>query len=456
MRTLESKDKGFKQALTAILAQRHEEMVGVEAGVREIIEGVRKGGDQALIQYTRQFDGVEITAEAMEIPRQAWAQASKDLDKNTRASLERAAERIASFHRHQLSRSWFDTEPGVVRGQVVRPLARAGVYVPGGKAAYPSSLLMNVIPAKVAGVREVVVLTPPSRGGINPALMAAAELAGADRIVLAGGAQAIAALAYGTETVPQADIIVGPGNTYVTAAKRLLYGVVMVDMVAGPSEVLVLADGTTPARFLAADLLSQAEHDEQAWPILITTSQEFAQQVAGEMRQLMKTLPRQEIIAPCLERHGLIIIVKDVREGMVIANRIAPEHLELAVADPLQWLGEVENAGSVFLGPYTPEAVGDYLGGPNHVLPTGGTARFFSPLGVEHFMKRINILSYSEEALKGVQEDVVRLARLEGLEAHARAVEVRANEKIRVRADKKIRVRAEEKAKVKEDDSDGA
>jgi histidinol dehydrogenase len=439
MRTLESKDKGFEQALTAILAKRHEELAGVEAAVREIIEGVRRGGDQALIQYTRQFDGVAITAAAMEVPRQAWTQASKGLDKKTRASLERAAERIASFHRHQLSRSWFDTEPGIVRGQVVRPLARAGVYVPGGKAAYPSSLLMNVIPAKVAGVKEVVVLTPPARGGINPALMAAAELAGADRIVLAGGAQAIAALAYGTETVPQADIIVGPGNTYVAAAKRLLYGVVMVDMVAGPSEILALADGTTPARFLAADLLSQAEHDEQAWPILITTSREYAHQVAGEVVRLMKTLPRQEIITPCLERHGLIIIVEAVREGIGIANRIAPEHLELAVADPLQWLGEVENAGSVFLGPYTPEAVGDYLGGPNHVLPTGGTARFFSPLGVEHFMKRINILSYSAEALNGVQGDVVRLARLEGLEAHARAVEVRADTELGLRANKKAK-----------------
>ena len=425
MRTLESNDKGFEQALTTLLDQRHDELAGVEARVREIIAAVRSNGDQAVIRYTREFDGVEITAKAMEVPRTQWAQASAGLDKKTRAALERAAERIASFHRQELSCSWFDSEPGVVRGQLVRPLARAGVYVPGGKAAYPSSLLMNVIPAKVAGVKEVVVLTPPGKEGPNPALMAAAELAGADRLVLAGGAQAIAALAYGTETVPQADIIVGPGNSYVTAAKRLLYGVVMVDMVAGPSEILVLADGTTPARFLAADLLSQAEHDEQAWPILITTSAAFASEVEDEVTALSRTLPRQEIITPCLERHGLIIVVKDVAEGMAIANRIAPEHLELAIADPLQWLGRVENAGSVFLGAYTPEAVGDYLGGPNHVLPTGGTARFFSPLGVEHFMKRINILSYSPEALHGVREDVALLARLEGLEAHARAVEVR-------------------------------
>ena len=253
-------------------------------------------------------------------------------------------------------------------------------------------------------------------------------MAGADRVLQAGGAQAIAALAYGTETVPQADIIVGPGNVYVTAAKRLLYGVVMVDLMAGPSEILVLADGSTPPSFVAADLLSQAEHDEMAWPILITPSPKFAQQIEQEVAQMTKTLPRQEIITACLESHGLVILVRDLTEGMGVANRIAPEHLELALQDPLRWLGEVKHAGAVFLGPYTPEAVGDYLGGPNHVLPTAGTARFFSPLGVEHFLKRTNILSFSQEALKGVQEDVVRLARLEELEAHARAVEVRGKE----------------------------
>jgi histidinol dehydrogenase len=242
---------------------------------------------------------------------------------------------------------------------------------------------------------------------------------------MAGGAQAIAALAYGTEMVPQVDIVVGPGNAYVTAAKRLLYGVVMVDLVAGPSEILVLADASTPARLAAADLLSQAEHDEQAWPILVTPSQGFAEQVEKELKKLMQTLPRQEIIGTCLERHGLSIIVRDLAEGMGIANRIAPEHLELAVQDPLGWLGKVENAGAVFLGAYTPEAVGDYVGGPNHVLPTGGTARFSSPLGVENFVKRTNILSFSQQALAGVKADVARLARLEGLEAHARAVEVR-------------------------------
>jgi histidinol dehydrogenase len=287
---------------------------------------------------------------------------------------------------------------------------------------------MNVIPAKVAGVEEVVVMTPPSQTGVNPYVLAAAQVAGADRVLRVGGAQAIAALAYGTETVPQADIIVGPGNAYVTTAKRLLYGVAQVDLVAGPSEILVLADGSTPPDFVAADLLSQAEHDEMAWPIVITPSSEFAQQVEQEVVQMTKTLPRQEIIMACLKRHGLIIIVRDVDEGMGIANRIAPEHLELALQDPLQWLGAVQNAGTVFLGPYTPEAVGDYIGGPNHVLPTAGTARFFSPLGVEHFLKRTNILSCSQEALEGLREDVARLARLEGLEAHARSVEMRGKE----------------------------
>ncbi len=425
MRMLQSRTKGFEQDLVAILCQRQGEMTGVEEAVRGIIAGVRQKGDRALIQYTREFDKVEISLKEMEVPREAWARAQKGIAKDALRSLERAAGQIESFHRHQLRPSWFDSAEGMVRGQLVRPLARAGVYVPGGKAAYPSSLLMNVIPAKVAGVSEVVVVTPPSREGVNPAILAAAELAGADRVLMVGGAQAIAALAFGTEMVPQVDIIVGPGNAYVTAAKRLLYGVVMVDMVAGPSEILVLADGSTPARFIAADLLSQAEHDEQAWPILVTSSPGFAQEVERELVELLKTLPRQEIITACLERHGLIIIVKDVSEGMGIANRIAPEHLELALQDPLGWLGEVENAGAVFLGAYTPEAVGDYMGGPNHVLPTAGTARFFSPLGVENFVKRTNVLSFTRQALAGTQEDVARLARLEGLEAHARAVEVR-------------------------------
>jgi histidinol dehydrogenase len=428
MRILESRNKGFERELEAILAQRREAMVGIEETVREIIEGVRTNGDEALIRYANQFDGVEISPREMEVPQKEWARATKGIEREALASLKRAAERIETFHRHQLARSWFDTEQGIVRGQMVRPLARAGVYVPGGKAAYPSSLLMNVIPAKVAGVEEVVVMTPPSKTGVNPSILAAAHVAGADRVLRTGGAQAIAALAYGTETVPQADIIVGPGNAYVTTAKRLLYGVVMVDLVAGPSEILVLADGSTPPGFAAADLLSQAEHDEMAWPILITPSPTFAQQVDQEVALMEKTLPRQEIITACLERHGIIILVRDLAEGMGIANRIAPEHLELALQDPLRWLGEVQNAGTVFLGPYTPEAVGDYVGGPNHVLPTAGTARFSSPLGVEHFLKRTNILSCSQEALERLREDVVRLARLEGLEAHARAVEVRGKE----------------------------
>jgi histidinol dehydrogenase len=425
MRILQSRLKGFEQDLAAILCQRTGEMAGVEEAVHAIIAEVREKGDQALVQYTRKLDGVEISLKEMEIPREAWASAKKGIAKDDFRALQRAAEQIESFHRLQLRPPWFDSGAGMVRGQLVRPLARAGVYVPGGKATYPSSLLMNVIPAKVAGVAEVVVTTPPSREGVNSIIVAAAELAGADRLLMVGGAQAIAALAFGTEMVPQADIIVGPGNAYVTAAKRLLYGVVMVDLVAGPSEILVLADGSTPARFIAADLLSQAEHDELAWPILVTTSPGFAQEVEQEVVKLLKTLPRQEIIRACLERHGLIIIVKDVREGMGITNRIAPEHLELALQDPWGWLGEVENAGAVFLGSYTPEAVGDYMGGPNHVLPTAGTARFSSPLGVENFVKRTNILSFSRQALAGVQGDVARLARLEGLEAHARAVEVR-------------------------------
>ncbi len=428
MKILDSKSKGFEEELEGLLAQRREGMEGVEGAVREIIGEVRGRGDEALLHYTQQFDGVEISREEMEVPQEVWEKAWHEVQGEALISLQRAAERIESFHRQELYHSWFDTDKGVVRGQLVRPLARAGVYVPGGKAAYPSSLLMNAIPAKVAGVREIVVVTPPSREGLNPYVLAAARMVGVDRVLLVGGPQAVAALAFGTETVPRADIIVGPGNLYVTAAKRLLFGVVRVDMVAGPSEILVVSDGSSPPVFIAADLLSQAEHDEMAWPILVTTSDEFAHQVQEEVRRMTRTLPRQGIIEASLESHGLIILVRDLKEGIEIANRIAPEHLELAIQDPFRWLGEVENAGAVFLGPYTPEAVGDYLGGPNHVLPTGGTARFFSPLGVEHFLKRTNLLSFSRDALEAVKEDVARLARLEGLEAHAQAVEVRGKE----------------------------
>ncbi|MBW2038387.1 MAG: histidinol dehydrogenase [Deltaproteobacteria bacterium] len=428
MRVLDSKSKEFEAELEILLAQRREEMEGVEGAVREIIEEVKGRGDEALLHYTQQFDGVEISRQEMEVPQKDWERAWQEVEGEALISLQRAAGRIESFHRQELYRSWFDTDKGVVRGQLVHPLARAGVYVPGGKAAYPSSLLMSVIPAKVAGVREVVVVTPPSREGVNPYILAAARMVGVNRVLLVGGAQAVAALAYGTETVPRADLIVGPGNLYVATAKRLLFGVVRVDMVAGPSEILVVCDGSTPPTFVAADLLSQAEHDEMAWPILITPSKEFANQVHEEVERMKGALPRQGIIEASLERHGLIILVRDLGEGIQIANRIAPEHLELALEDPFRWLGEVHNAGAVFLGPYTPEAIGDYLGGPNHVLPTGGTARFFSPLGVEHFLKRTNLLFLSREALEAVKEDVARLARLEGLEAHAQAVVVRAKE----------------------------
>jgi len=428
MRVLDSGTSDFEGQLKHILLQRRDEMTGVESVVRQIIEDVRREGDEALLQYTERFDGVKISRNEMEIAREVWEQAQQDMAKEAYDALERAADRIESFHAKEICNSWFDIERGVVRGQIIRPLTRAGVYVPGGKAVYPSSLLMNVIPAKVAGVEEVVVVTPPSAEGVSPVILAAAAIAGVDQVLLAGGAQAVAALAYGTESVPQVDIVVGPGNIYVATAKRLLFGIVKVDMVAGPSEILVLSDGSVSPRFVAIDLLSQAEHDEMAWSMLITPSVEFADRVREEVRGMLEILPRQGIIAASLERHGLVIIVRDLEEGCEIANRIAPEHLELAVQEPFQWLGMVENAGTVFLGAFTPEAVGDYLGGPNHVLPTGGTARFFSPLGVEHFLKRTNILSLSREALSQVKEDIERLARLESLEAHAQAVGVREEE----------------------------
>jgi histidinol dehydrogenase len=428
MRALHSSDVGFDEQLDAVLAERQAEAVAVEETVQQIISHVRQRGDDALLEYTFEFDHVDLSREELEVPRERWEDAYRKVPAEALAALERAAERIESFHRKELINSWFDLEEGVVRGQLIRPLRRAGVYVPGGTAAYPSSLLMNVIPAKVAGVSEVIVVTPPSHEGVNPLVLAAARVVGVDRVLRCGGAQALAALAYGTATVPQVDVVVGPGNIYVATAKRLLFGVVGVDMVAGPSEILVVWDGSAPAEYVAADLLSQAEHDALAWCILVAASDAPVEQVADAVASLAETLPRRDIVTASLRNHGLIVTVRDVAEALQVANRIAPEHLELLVEDPFHVLAGVAHAGTVLLGPFTPEAVGDYVGGPNHVLPTGGTARFSSPLGVEHFLKRTNILSFSGQTLRTLGDDVIRLARLESLEAHARAVQIRNKE----------------------------
>lgn len=393
--------------------------------VSAILEEVRQKGDEAVKAYTLKFDKglppqFEVSAEEM-------AQALAEADGDFVASLRKAADNIAAFHKRQVRQSFLHTEEnGVILGQQVRGLRRVGLYVPGGTAAYPSSVLMNAIPAKIAGVEELIMVTPPAADGkANPDILTAAAIAGVDRVFLMGGAQAVAALAYGTETVPQVDKIVGPGNIYVATAKKLLYGVVDIDMIAGPSEILIIADETANARYVAADLMSQAEHDVLAGAILLTNSQTLAEAVVAEIERQSADLSRREIITKSLADYGAIVVFQEIEQMLAFADEIAPEHLEIMLQDPLQYIGKVHNAGSVFLGEYAPEPLGDYFAGPNHVLPTGGTARFFSPLSVDSFVKKYSFTYYTREALEAGQEDIVRIAEREGLTAHANSIKVR-------------------------------
>lgn len=425
MRVIESKDKDFPALLSSITGRGEADTGKVEAAVRAIIDAVRKDGDRALVELTRRFDGVDllgrIEASPKEIDRAAAALPKKDLK-----LIELAASRIESFHKKQIQNSWFTTDSnGTTLGVKISALEKAGIYVPGGKAAYPSTVLMNAIPAKVAGVDEVVMVTPPGADGANPYVLAAAKVAGVDRVFKVGGAQAIAALAYGTRTVPRVDKITGPGNIYVATAKRLVFGAVDIDMIAGPSEILIINDGTGDPRWMAVDLLSQAEHDELASSILITTSSKMARAVSIEVEREIKKLKRRKIAGVSIKNYGAIIVARDLTEAASISNRIAPEHLELFVEKPFELLGEIRNAGAVFLGYNTPEAAGDYLAGPNHTLPTGGTARFSSPLGVEDFIKRTSVISFSERSIAALGPDVKRFADLEGLEAHGKSAAAR-------------------------------
>ncbi len=406
--------------LPEILA-RMEDTRDVSGIVAGIIEDVRKNGDAALLRYAREFDGAEL--DALEVPRERLDGALADLDPALRSVLEEAAENIRSFHRRQVQNGFVVSERnGVVLGQKVTPVDRAGVYIPGGTAPLPSTVLMDCIPAKIAGCPEIVVVSPPTCGGdISPAILAAARIAGADRVFRCGGAQAVAALAYGTESVPKADKIVGPGNAFVAEAKRQVFGLVGIDMIAGPSEILVIADANSDARHLAADLLSQAEHDKNACAVLITDSAFIAQAVAGELEAQLASLPRREIARASLEANGRIILTRDIPEAIRIANALAPEHLELCVDNPFDCLDQVKNAGSIFLGRSCPEAVGDYFAGANHTLPTGGTARFSSPLSVEDFVKKSQFIYYSSSALSAASGKIAAFARQEGLEGHARS-----------------------------------
>jgi len=398
--------------------------------VTRILEDVRKNGDKALIKYANQFDSPGLTLESIQATSQEINNAAKNVDRSFVRALNRAAGQIESFHQQQLSKSWDYTErPGTLLGQLVNPVDVAGVYVPGGmggKTPLVSSVLMGVIPARIAGVKNVAMVTPPTRDGtVNPYLLAAAKRVEVDAVYKVGSAWAIAALAYGTETIPKVDVIVGPGNIYVTLAKKIVAGTVGIDMLAGPSEILVIADSTARPDFIAADLLSQAEHDTLASAILVTDSKATAKTVAAAVDEQLENLARKEIARESLARFGAIMIVPDLDAAIELSNRIAPEHLELQVKDPLAYLGRIRNAGAVFMGSFTPEPVGDYIAGPNHVLPTAGTARFSSALSVDNFIKKTSLIQYSKAALKREAGDIIRLAEIEGLDAHANSVKRR-------------------------------
>lgn len=427
MQVFRSGTEAFEEALFSLTQRCESDIVGeVEVSVREVLEEVRRRGDEALLEYTRRWDGVDLSAEEIELPREKMRAALETLDRDSRAALELAADRIRGFHARQVPSAWeYTDEHGNLLGQRVSALERVGVYVPGGKAAYPSSVLMNVLPAKVAGVGEILATTPPGSLRENPAVLAAICLADVDRVFQIGGAQAVAALAYGTETIPQVDKIVGPGNLFVATAKRLVFGRVDIDMVAGPSEVLVITDGQVDPRHVAADLLAQAEHDEQALPLLVSTSEPFLREVLRALDEQVSRGPWERIAQKAIERNGKAFLVGDLEEACELANRIAPEHLELAVQDAEGILNQVRHAGAIFLGPGSVESLGDYVAGPNHVLPTSGTARFFSPLGVYDFVKRSSILRISAEGLEQLGPKAMHLARMEGLHAHAEALNIR-------------------------------
>ena len=403
-----------------IFARDVEDTSSIEKTVSEIIENVRKNGDEALRFYAEKFDGG--APECLLVTEEEYDEAMKTVSPELIEILKKAAENIKDFHKRQLRQSFIINEKdGVIAGQKIIPIEKAGLYVPGGTAAYPSSVLMNCIPAKLAGCSEIVITTPAKAGKVNPAILAAAKIGGVDKVFKTGGAQAIAALAYGTETIPKVDKIVGPGNAFVAEAKKQVFGKVSIDMIAGPSEILVIADGKSNPVFVAADLLSQAEHDKMASAVLVTESEKLAEEVRSELERQIPLLKRAEIARASIDNNGKIIIVKDIETAVNAANEIAPEHLELCMDNPFDYLDKVKHAGSIFMGRYCPEALGDYFAGPNHTLPTSGTARFSSPLSVDDFIKKTQYTYYTEEALRKVSDDIYKFAMAEGLEAHAKS-----------------------------------
>lgn len=415
--------EGAKASIAKVFGS---ELTAVEV-VEKIVNDVRAQGDEAVFRYTRDIDGVSLTPDTIEVTDEEFAIAAEQVDEQVLVAIRQAITNVKSFHVEQLPKSWLTyREHGSMLGQSCIPLERVGIYVPGGTAAYPSSVIMNAVPATVAGVKEIIMVVPPAKdGSVNPYVLTAAREAGVTRIFKVGGAQAVAALAFGTKLIPQVDKITGPGNIFVTLAKKAVYGHCGIDMLAGPSEILIVADETADPSYIAADMLSQAEHDVLASSILVTDNKELAEQVVTEIVQQLAKLPRKEIAQAALDRNGLIIIVQDIMEAMELANLSAPEHLEILTEQPFAMLPYVRNAGAVFLGPYSPEPLGDYLAGPNHILPTGGTARFYSVLNVETFMKKTSIIAYTQKALIAVSSQVIALAESEGLTAHANAIRVR-------------------------------
>lgn len=428
---LDSRDEDFDRALSALLAFDASQDESIERAVAAILQDVRERGDAALLEYTERFDRVRAdTVQALEIPRSQWQDALAALPADQRNALEAAAERIRAYHEHQRAQSWSYTEAdGTLLGQQVTPLDRVGLYVPGGKAAYPSSVLMNAIPAKVAGVGEIVMVTPTPDGARNPMVLAAAAIAGVDKAYAIGGAQAVGALAYGTQTLQAVDKIVGPGNAYVAAAKRRVFGTVGIDMIAGPSEILIICDGTTPADWIAMDLFSQAEHDELAQAILLCPDAAFLDAVEQAIERLLPTMPREAIIRASLSGRGALVQVRSLEEACEIANRIAPEHLEISTEQPERWTARIRHAGAIFMGHYSSESLGDYCAGPNHVLPTSRTARFSSPLGVYDFQKRSSLIQVSRQGAQQLGRLAATLARGEGLPAHAGSAEYRLDDR---------------------------
>ena len=425
MKVLMSSDRAFKAALRRVTSRSNLQGGKVEAAVGTILKAVERGGDNAVNRYTKKFDRVSLKPVQFRVGPQQIKEAYYQIRKEEGDALRYAAQRIMAFHERQRTKTWMYQDNGATLGQMVMPLDAVGLYVPGGKAVYPSSVLMAAIPAKVAGVKRVVMCTPTPRGEMSPYLLVAADIAGVDEVYRIGGVQAIGALAYGTKTIARVDKIVGPGNAFVTTAKRLLYGTVALDMVAGPSELLVIADDDANASHVAADLLCEAEHDEDAQVYLVTTSERLAKNVVRLVQEQLKKMKREKIISKSLARHAVAFIVSSMAEAIDLANDIAPEHLTLSVERPFDYLEKVRHAGALFLGRYTPPAIADYVAGPNHVLPTGGTARFFSPLSFDDYVKKSNIIAYTKEELVKVKDHLSRLAQMEGLDAHLKSVESR-------------------------------